>query len=1286
MVQRYLSQKVCVIRFRRNGVLAEVPTALTLPVVDMSHNQALIDGDTVLVRVKNMNSLCECWVPGRVQGGFLGFPDPRYPLRHRYEVALFSGAKHVFRRRDILKINPDFHASIIKYITFKQSGTTDSVPITGTQEIKMSLKTKLPQKRKQQLVPSKISKLPIDSTKIQKIEETRRSKDLPSDDAGVGILFLGYEKEMSVYLHSLLGTLTMVLKKELPHLTYTPKQKPKDMKPILPKNLSEPTDSTVKQFHRTIPPVNFTPNIIKASNVGVKPPVSTSPKLSSKPTPSPLVVTPRESDKNKVISTPKAKPTGKSQIKPKSTLKSTPQYARETKMKQGDHTKVSGSVQPRQYLRDKGEKFATASKVNEISRQTLSDLKSPISSTPETVIKQTADESKLTEHTLKIDLEASESLIPISDSNMERTVKPTEEDGSPLENRYDTQLPEINIATVEKTMDNKNFVKQLYDEQIVKPIEQEQLEGSVSPVISDSQHDALRQTVEYTTLDSDINQQLAKVSSGENIEVAYPGQDLQEYEVGSASAFNTFLTSDASDKASEITVSGYDNGVGVVLVDNEVKKADDDYPTNVDSTVFSPPGSKPSTPLLPVLGASPKHEEIDEGDQLAKEVYDENQLPQMSSFKEHSLRSFALTTVSTSPDITTEHEGKSLFTPLKGDNSQYGLTVIPGSGQPTDLLTFGPTTQNKEDYNLTDENTHLKHTSPIESFQQSGVKASGAGITTTTDQPGLIKISPSSITKSEIPAKSKLLLDSLTLSIRSNITLTDELGKSTSCLTSKQSFNIPLTDFRLSRQSYAEPNSEPIVLRIKQTIHSKSSLDTQRIENSKYQKRVLTSFRSTPNLLLKRDATWNTKNTDNYTVRDLPSPESRPKSECISASTSLDTLKSNYSQNDLCSTDPMKLTIHHHLNVKTPLLKKYEKVSNDKYMSTYEEPMPVFSNSPSPVCETSSTAIIIVNSHVTHSDLDISSRVNSQLSISPKNVANSYVSESFCPQLIDSVQCNDNLEPALCNDDKTDNERFITYSPNSNELSAVERLNTSNNFIQFKQNNTENLIKNIELSHEYTYVLTDSQDLDIGQLIESSNELLCPNRSSDTLSERMIWEKSAEFTRKESVKYMGPNNTPFSYSSSSLDIHIDHKQDNVSYDNPLVFNEWRKESATITMNKCHNFSRNKLFRQSSPVYYFNTSPERPVTMETLDSDFINSSRNDLSRSSQAEIKFSEVLFEIRQDVNNGSKFKKYELDSISQKCLSKQRNTNYFLLYTDNCVNRPNSENRELYHHKQQYI
>ncbi|CAH8848043.1 unnamed protein product [Trichobilharzia szidati] len=1273
LVQRYLSSKLCVIRFRKNGVLAEVPTALTLPVVDMSHNQALIDGDTVLVRVKNMNSLCECWVPGRVQGGFLGYPDPRYPLRHRYEVVLFSGAKHVFRRRDILKINPDFHASIIKYITFKQSGTADSLPITETQEIKMSLKSKLPQKRKQQLAPSKISKLPIDSTKIQKIEETRRPKDLPSVD------------------------------KELPRLTYTPKQKPKDMKPILPKKLPEPTDSRIKQFHRTIPSVSFTPNISKPSNIGVKPPVSTSPKISVKPTPRQVVVTPREIDKNKVMSTPFAKPTGKSQIKPKSTLKSTPQYTRETKMKQGDHTKISGTVQARQYLRDKDAKFATASKINEISRETLSDLKSPISSTPETVIIQTADASKLTEHTLKIDLEANESLIPISDSNMERTIIPTEEDGSPLEDRYDTHLPEISIATVEKTIDNKNLVKQLYDEQIAEPIEQaEQLEGSVSPVISDSQHDVSRQTVEYTTLDSDINQQLTKVSDEENIEVAYAGQDLQEYEVGSgeekvkvvdherdlqdyqieiidkkASTFKTFSTSDASDKASEKTVSGYDNGVGVVLVDNEVKKADDDYRINVDSTILSPESSKRSTPLTPVLGATPKHEEVDEGDQLAKGVYSENQLPQMSPFKEHSLRSFVLTTVSTSPDITTEHEGKSLFTPLEGDKSQYGLNVIAGSSQPTDLPTSGPTTQSKEDYNLTDEYTHLKHISPTESVEQSRVKPSGTGITTTTtatDQPSLIKISPSSITKSELPEKSKLILDSLTLSIRSNITLTDELSKSTSCLTSKQLFNIPLTDFRLSHQSYAEPNSEPIVIRIKHTIHSKSSLYTPRIENFKCQKRVLTSFRSTPNLLLKRDVTWNTKNTDNCTIHYLPSPESRQKSECISASTSLDTLKSYYSQNDLCLTDPMKLTIHRHLNVKTPPLKKYEKVSDDKYTSAYEQPMPGYSNSPSPVCETSSTAIIAVNSHVTHSDFDISSRVNSQLSISPKNVADSNVSGSFCPQSIDSVQCNDILESALFNNDKMDNERFITYSLNNNELSAVGRLNTSNNFIQFKQNNTENLIKNIELNDEYTYVPMDSQDLDIGQLIESSNELLCQNRSSDTSCERIIWENSAELTGKESVKYMGPNNTPFSYSSSSLDIHIDNKQDNVDNDTSVLFNDWHKESATTTMYKCHNFSRNKLFRQSSPAYYFNTSPERPVTMETPDIDFINSSKSDLSRNSQSGIKFSEVLFEIPQDINNGSKFKKYELDGISQKCLSKQRNTNYFLLYTDNHVHQPNLE------------
>lgn len=47
----------------------------------------------MLVRVKNVTASCECWVPARVQGGFLGSPDPRYPLRHRYQLRLFSGAK-----------------------------------------------------------------------------------------------------------------------------------------------------------------------------------------------------------------------------------------------------------------------------------------------------------------------------------------------------------------------------------------------------------------------------------------------------------------------------------------------------------------------------------------------------------------------------------------------------------------------------------------------------------------------------------------------------------------------------------------------------------------------------------------------------------------------------------------------------------------------------------------------------------------------------------------------------------------------------------------------------------------------------------------------------------------------------------------------------------------------------------------------------------------------------------------------------------------------------------------
>ncbi|VDP86892.1 unnamed protein product [Echinostoma caproni] len=93
LVQKCVTNDASVVRFRHNGLLSEVPNQLTLPIVDMLHTQTLNDGDTVLVRVKNVNESCECWVPARVQGGFLGSPDPRYPLRHRYQLRLFSGAK-----------------------------------------------------------------------------------------------------------------------------------------------------------------------------------------------------------------------------------------------------------------------------------------------------------------------------------------------------------------------------------------------------------------------------------------------------------------------------------------------------------------------------------------------------------------------------------------------------------------------------------------------------------------------------------------------------------------------------------------------------------------------------------------------------------------------------------------------------------------------------------------------------------------------------------------------------------------------------------------------------------------------------------------------------------------------------------------------------------------------------------------------------------------------------------------------------------------------------------------
>ncbi|CAH8621771.1 unnamed protein product [Dicrocoelium dendriticum] len=120
LIQKCVAPESSIVRFRHNGTLLEVPNQLTLPVVDMLHTQSLNVGDTALVRVKNLNAACECWVPARIVGGFLGSPDPRYPLRHRYKLRLFSGAKHVFRRRDILRISPLFYKSLIEYIKTKR--------------------------------------------------------------------------------------------------------------------------------------------------------------------------------------------------------------------------------------------------------------------------------------------------------------------------------------------------------------------------------------------------------------------------------------------------------------------------------------------------------------------------------------------------------------------------------------------------------------------------------------------------------------------------------------------------------------------------------------------------------------------------------------------------------------------------------------------------------------------------------------------------------------------------------------------------------------------------------------------------------------------------------------------------------------------------------------------------------------------------------------------------------------------------------------------------------------
>ncbi|KAF5401469.1 hypothetical protein PHET_05394 [Paragonimus heterotremus] len=175
LVQKCVSPESSIIRFRHNGILSEVPNQLTLPVTDMLHTQPLNDGDTVLVRVKNLNEACECWIPARVTGGFLGSPDPRYPLRHRYQIRLFSGAKHVFRRRDILRISPLFYKSLIEYIKVKRGTDVPEQPVaTGEGEIRARSKTR---KRKRKVEPPNRPH-PVVSPRLLRPKQVKKEPEL----------------------------------------------------------------------------------------------------------------------------------------------------------------------------------------------------------------------------------------------------------------------------------------------------------------------------------------------------------------------------------------------------------------------------------------------------------------------------------------------------------------------------------------------------------------------------------------------------------------------------------------------------------------------------------------------------------------------------------------------------------------------------------------------------------------------------------------------------------------------------------------------------------------------------------------------------------------------------------------------------------------------------------------------------------------------------------------------------------------------------------------------------
>ncbi|KAL5104358.1 hypothetical protein TcWFU_009274 [Taenia crassiceps] len=115
-ITHFMDGKNVTVRFRSSTKSQEVPIHLCVPVKGLRTDNSLELDDPVLVRMQNIRTGVQCWVPGHVASAARFYPNKCEPLNWSYSIQLFYGSRRLFKSRDVVKVSSKLHDAIVNCI------------------------------------------------------------------------------------------------------------------------------------------------------------------------------------------------------------------------------------------------------------------------------------------------------------------------------------------------------------------------------------------------------------------------------------------------------------------------------------------------------------------------------------------------------------------------------------------------------------------------------------------------------------------------------------------------------------------------------------------------------------------------------------------------------------------------------------------------------------------------------------------------------------------------------------------------------------------------------------------------------------------------------------------------------------------------------------------------------------------------------------------------------------------------------------------------------------------